>query len=96
MSDETRKYEAVIVLNKQGEDGVDDLISAIGKEMEEEGAKLDKIDKLGKKTFAYDARKQPAGYYVNYFFEGAPNVVDKLRTRLTLNTDIYMQHYQSA
>ena len=92
---ETRKYEAIIVLS-QSEDSVDDMIATIGKEMEEEGVKLDKIDKLGKRTFAYNARKQASGYYVNYFFEGDPSVIKKIRSRLTLNTDIYLQQYQAA
>lgn len=96
MSDENRKYEAVIVLNIQGEDGVDALISSVGKEIEAEGAKLDKVDKLGKKTFAYNARKQASGYYVNYHFAAAPAAVRKVRERLTLNTSIYLQHYQLA
>lgn len=95
MSDETRKYEAVIVLS-QGEEGIDDLIQSVGKEMEEEGAKLDKIDKIGRRTFAYNARKQAGGYYVNYFFEGAPELIDKLRERLNLNNDVYLHHYQSC
>lgn len=96
MSDETRRYEAVIVLNAQTEDAVDNLINAVGKEIEEEGAKLDSIDKMGLKTFAYNARKQAKGFYVNYFFDATPGVIRKLRERLTLNKDIYLQHYQSA
>ena len=96
MSEEKRNYEAVIVLNIQGEDGVDDLISSVGKEIEAEGAKLDKIDKLGKKTFAYNARKQASGYYVNYHFAAAPDAINKVREKLTLNNSIYLQHYQLA
>ncbi|MFT5470711.1 MAG: small subunit ribosomal protein S6 [Verrucomicrobiales bacterium] len=96
MSDESRKYEAIIVLNMQSEEGVDELVSSVGKEMEEEGAKLDSIEKIGKKTFAYNARKQASGYYVNYFFAGGADIVDKVRERLTLNKSIYLQHYQSV
>ena len=39
-----RKYEGLIVLNTKGkEDSVDELVSAVAKEMEAEGAKLDEI-----------------------------------------------------
>tara|TARA_R110002096_G_scaffold4493_6_gene20796 strand:- start:6489 stop:6782 length:294 start_codon:yes stop_codon:yes gene_type:complete len=96
MSDEKKKYEAVIVLNIQGEDGIEKLVKTVEKEMEGEGAKMDRIDQLGKKEFAYNARKQASGYYVNYYFEAAPTTISKIKTKLDLNTDIYLQHYQVA
>ncbi len=96
MSDEKRRYEAVIVLNVQGEDGAEKLTKEVGEEIEGEGAKLDRIEKIGKREFAYDARKQPSGYYVNYFFEAAPELITKIQNKLQLNTDIYMQHYQRS
>jgi len=96
MSEETRNYEAVIVFNVHGEEGIDALVKAVGKEMEEEGVKLDKIDKIGKQKFAYNARKQSGGYYVNYAFKAAPSAVIKVRDRLRINTDIYMQHFQKV
>lgn len=96
MSDEKRKYEAVIVLNIKGDDGVDKLVKNVEKEMEGEGAKMDRIDQLGKKEFAYNARKQASGFYVNYYFEAAPNTITKIKEKLDLNSDIYLQHYQLA
>lgn len=94
MSEDRRKYEAVIVLNLHGEEGVDDLISAVGQDMEAEGARLDRIDRMGRKQFAYNARKQGTGFYVNYHFEAAPGAIAKLEERLRLNTSIYLQYYQ--
>lgn len=96
MSEARRKYQAVIVLNLQGEEGVDELINSVGREMEAEGAKLDRVDKIGKKQFAYNARKQAAGFYVNYHFEAQPDVINKVEERLHLNTSIYLQYYQRA
>ena len=93
MSDENRNYEATIVLNVKGEESVDDLISTVGQEMEDQGAKLDKVDKIGKREFAYNARKQPSGYYVNYHFSAAPSAINEVQAKLKLNTDIYLQHY---
>ena len=90
-----RKYEGMIVLNTQGnETSVDDLVSAIGKEIEEEGAKLDEIKQVGRRKFAYNARKLDGGHYVNYHFEASPDVVAKIQTRLTLNDAVHLQHYQ--
>ena len=94
MSEQKRDYEATIVLNLQGEEGMDEKINAVGREMEEEGAKLEKIDRIGKREFAYNARKMRAGFYVNYFFKAQPESITKMRTRLRINPDIYLQSYQ--
>ena len=90
-----RKYEGMIVLNTQGNDiSVDDLVSAVGKEIEEEGAKLDEIKQIGRRKFAYNARKLDGGHYVNYLFEASAEVVAKIQARLTLNDSVHLQHYQ--
>ncbi len=90
-----RKYEGVIVLNTQGaEEKVDELVSGIGKEIEEEGGKLEQIDKLGRKEFAYNARHLAHGYYVNYHFEAEPEIIEKLRGRLQMNGTVHLQYYQ--
>lgn len=96
MSEERRKYEAVIVLSLHGEEGVDDLINSVGREMEAEGAKLDSVDKIGKKPFAYNARHQASGFFVNYFFEAVPAAIAKIEERLRLNTSIYLQYFQRS
>ena len=58
----SRKYESLIVLDTRGnESSVDDLVSSVAKEMEEEGAKLDEIQQLGRRAFAYNARHLDGG-----------------------------------
>ena len=90
-----RKYEGLIVLNTKGkEDSVDELVSAVAKEMEEEGAKLDEIKQLGKRKFAYNARHLEAGHYVNYIFEADTQQVKSIQSRLKLNSLVHLQHYQ--
>ncbi|MFV1993794.1 MAG: 30S ribosomal protein S6 [Verrucomicrobiales bacterium] len=90
-----RNYEGVIVFDTQGrEDSVEELISTVGKEMEEQGATLQQIDQIGKKEFAYVPGDVASGYYVNYLFDAEPDTVEKVRTRLTLNDAVYYQHYQ--
>jgi len=91
----SRKYEGLIVLNTQGtESSVDDLVSAVAREMEEEGAKLDEIQQIGRRKFAYNARKLDGGHYVNYIFEGGSDVISKIQVRLDLNNSVHLQHYQ--
>ena len=90
-----RKYESLIVLNKKGnEDSVDELVGAVAKELESEGAKLDEIKQLGKRKFAYNARHLDSGHYVNYIFEADPQQVQNIQNKLKLNSLVHLQHYQ--
>lgn len=90
-----RKYQGVIVLDTKGkEDTVEKMISSVGNEMEAEGARLEQIDHLGKRKFAYPSNKLGDGFYVSYQFEADPGVVEKVRNRLRLNGDVHVQHYQ--
>ena len=91
----SRKYQGLIVLNTKSLEGsVDDLVGAIAKELEAEGAKLDAINQLGRHQFAYNARHVEAGHYVNYVFQGAPDTVEKIQARLRLNQHVHIQHFQ--
>ena len=91
----SRKYEGLIVLNTKGqEDSINDLVSSVAKEMETVGAKMDEIQQLGRRKFAYNARHLEGGHYVNYIFEAAPNEIEQIQSKLSLNGTVYLQHYQ--
>ncbi len=91
----SRKYQGLIVLNTQSLDGtVDELVTAISKEFEAEGAKMEKINQIGRRQFAYNARHLEAGHYVNYIFDGPPDTVAKIQERLRLNNHVHMQHFE--
>ncbi len=91
----SRKYQGVIVINAQAasDEGIDETISSIGQTLEEEGAKLQQIDQLGRREFVYNARHVSHGFYVNYHFEAEPSVISKLREKLALNKAVHLQHY---
>ena len=91
-----RTYEGIYVLNLQGnEEGVDSLVSSITTELEGEGAKLEQVDRLGRKEFAYENHaKQKHGFYVRCQFQAEPSSIEKVRTKLSLNEDIHLQHYE--
>lgn len=92
-----RNYEGLIVLNTAGkEDSVDTLVSNLGREIEAEGAKLEQIDRIGKRKFPYGSKGLNDGYYVTYHFVAEPPVLDKLRAKLKLNAVVHQQHYQLA
>jgi PTH1 family peptidyl-tRNA hydrolase len=90
-----RKYEAVVVLSSRGsEDAINKLVSQIGRDIESEGAKLEQIDQIGRRKFAYAPRNIDEGYYVNFHFVVDPEKLGKVRNRLKLAQDIYMHHVQ--
>ena len=91
----SRTYQGLIVLNTKALDGtVDELVTAVSKELEAEGAKLEKIAQLGRRQFAYNARHLEAGHYVNYTFQGAPDIITRIQERLRLNGHVHLQHFQ--
>lgn len=91
----SRKYQGLIVLNTKSLDGtVDELVTAVGKEIETEGAKLEKITQLGRRQFAYNSRHLEAGHYVHYTFQGGPEIITKIQDRLRLNGHVHLQHFQ--
>lgn len=90
----SRKYQGLIVLNTKSLDGtVDELVTAVSKELEAEGAKVEKISQLGRRQFAYNSRHLEAGHYVNYTFQGAADIVSKIQARLRLNGHVHLQHF---
>jgi small subunit ribosomal protein S6 len=90
----SRKYQGLIVLNTKSLEGtVDELVASVSKELEAEGAKLDKVAQLGRREFAYESRHLESGHYVNYTFQGAPDVITKIQNRLRLNSHVHLQHF---
>ena len=91
----SRKYEGLIVLNtKTTEGSVDELVNAVGKEIESEGAKLDEVKQIGRRKFAYNSRHLESGHYVNYFFKAEPTAIDRIQAKLKLNESVHLQHFQ--
>ena len=90
----SRKYQGLIVLNTKSLEGtVDELVNAVSKEFEAEGVKIDKVAQLGRRQFAYESRHLEAGHYVNYTFQGSPDSITKIQSRLKLNGHVHLQHF---
>ena len=91
----SRKYQGLIVLNPKNLEGtIEDAVKAISKEFEAEGAKVEKIDQIGRKAFAYNARHLDAGHYVKYIFSVPAAAIVKIQSRLQLDGNIHLQHFQ--
>ena len=91
----SRTYEALIVVDTKGkEQSIQQFQDEIGKELEAQGATLKEVNQLGRKTFAYNARKLDGAHYLNYNFQAEGTAIYKIKEKLGLNPDIYMQYYQ--
>jgi len=89
------RYEALLVLNTQGKDDtVKDVVERLESEFEKEGAKIEQVQKMDKRQFAYQAGKLDSGFYVNFVFEADPLLISKLRSKFKLDPEVYQQHYQ--
>lgn len=91
-----RKYEGVYVLKMQGqEEGVEEMVGNITKELESSGAALEQIDRLGRREFAnVNHAKQSHGYYIQFQFEAEPDAIESVEARLKLNDQVMLQHYR--
>jgi len=85
----------MIVLDMKGkEETVEQLVSGIGRDMESSGAKLEQIDKIGKRKFPFNPRHVESGYFVNFQIEADGAALDSVRGKLKLNENVYQQYYQ--
>jgi len=88
------RYEALIVLRTQGkEESIKDTIDRLTGEFKAEGATVEQVQKMDKRSFSYVAGDLDSGFYANFIFSAAPAVVDKLKARLKLDADVYRQNY---
>ncbi|MGH7935637.1 MAG: 30S ribosomal protein S6, partial [Chthoniobacterales bacterium] len=72
----TNRYEALIVLNTQGkDDAVKDIVDRLESEFQKEGAKVEQVQKMDKRQFAYVAGELDAGFYVNFIFHADSQLI---------------------
>ena len=91
----SRKYQGLIILNAKNIDGtVEDTITSISKELETEGAKIENVNAMGRREFAYPSNHLDAGHYVDFTFSAEPALIGKIKSRLSLNESVHVQQYQ--
>lgn len=90
----SRKYEGMIVLTTKNQDGsMDDLVSAVSKDIEESGAKVENVNNMGRKEFANTPRHITGAHYVVYTITGESGCVAKIQEKLTLNDSVYLNQF---
>jgi small subunit ribosomal protein S6 len=89
------RYEGLLVLNVKGnEESAREIVEKLEGEFKKEGADLEQVQKIGNRHFTYVAGHSDSGYYVNFIFQGEPTIIERLRSRFRLNSDIYRQYFQ--
>ncbi len=86
-----KRYEGLFILDTAGkEEGIKETIDKITGEITTAGGKVETVQKMDKRTFSRVAnKKHTAGFYVNVIFEAQPAMVDQLRHRFAMNTDVF-------
>jgi small subunit ribosomal protein S6 len=88
------RYEALLDLNTRGnEETIKDTIERLENVLKAEGATIEQVQRLEKRELAYETDHLKSAYFVNFVFEAAPTVIEKLRTKLKLDNDILLQNY---
>src|ERR1700745_1576562 len=89
------RYECLLAIDTRGqEDSVKEIIERLESEITKEGATVEQVQKMDKRSLAYSPRPTDAAYYVNFIFEADPSLVVKLRNKFKLDSIIFLQHYQ--
>jgi small subunit ribosomal protein S6 len=89
------RYEALLVLNTQGkEDTVKEIVERLESEFQKEGATIEQVQKMDKRSFSYAAGELDAGHFVNFIFHADSQLITKLRSKFKLDPEVYRQHYQ--
>ena len=86
------KYESVIILSANASE---EAMAAFGEKMKElisaNNGELTNVEEWGKKTFAYDIKKQKEGFYTLFTFEAKPEFIAELDRVLRLD-EIVLKH----
>ncbi len=93
-----KRYEGLIILKHTvKEESIKDIIDKISSEITTAGGKVKTVQKMDKRNFSRVAdKKYTAGFYVNFIFEAPSTTVAQLRTRLTLNEDVFRSLFTVA
>jgi ribosomal protein S6 len=93
-----KKYEGLFILNTTGkEEGVKEAIDKISADITSLGGKVETVQKMDKRSFSRVAdKKYTSGFYVNVIFESEPATLNQLKTKFSLNEDIFRVLFTNA
>jgi ribosomal protein S6 len=86
-----KRYEGLFILETAGkEEGVKDTIDKISADITAAGGKVETVQKMDKRAFSRVANKKyGAGFYVNIIFEAQPDLINQLKHKFAMNSDVF-------
>jgi ribosomal protein S6 len=93
-----KRYEGLFILETAAkEEGVKDIIDKITGEIAAQGGKVETVQKMDKRAFSRVAnKKHSAGFYVNIIFEGQPSIIEQLKHRFVMSSDVFRVLFTNA
>ena len=82
------KYESVVIINPSLEvEAIKALISKFSDLINANG-KVDSVEELGNKKLAYSIKKFKEAFYVVYYFEANPDLIDELERNYRITDEV--------
>lgn len=83
------KYELMVILsNSLTDEAKEALVNKVSSMLEASGAKIESVEKVGTKKYAYAIDYKNEGYYVLYNIECEAKVPNQVQKQLLLNEDV--------
>ena len=83
-----RKYEIVFIIKPLEEEQINSVIEKFSKLIANNGGKIDKEDRWGKKRLAYEIQKEIEGFYVLFNVTCEPACVDECDRVMKISDDL--------
>ena len=84
-----RNYETMLILPAEADEQVvSGVVDRINRTLADTGGKVEKIDRWGRKRFAYEIDRQTEGYYVVVGLISDPSVLRELERVLSLADEV--------
>ncbi|MGN1207914.1 MAG: 30S ribosomal protein S6 [Christensenellales bacterium] len=83
------KYELMVILsNNLADEAKESLVNKISAMLEANGTKIESVEKVGTKKYAYAINFKNEGYYVLFNIECEAKVPNLVQKQLLLNEDV--------
>jgi small subunit ribosomal protein S6 len=92
--DMSNRYEGLFILNVKGsDDSAGVVIERLTKDLAAEGASIEQVQRMDRRKFTYAAGDLGSGYYVNFVFTMEPAALLRIKSKLTLDEDVYRSFF---
>ncbi len=81
-------YEAVVILTAKISDEERNAVVEKYKTLLTENGELVNVDDWGRKTFAYEIKKEAEGYYLLFTFNAKPDFISEFERLLRLDSSV--------